>query len=286
MSIKGDSGRTGTVSVIPVKKGNFKKAAWDFTWHWYTSSDVDELVAWFDDDPTIKDFIFQEEIGPKSGIPHLQGGFLFKNARSYNAVLKYTGDLFTNFKNFSFRKCKKNWYAIKNYCSKGRTRKPGGRLWKKAFRVVLDPLADLEYRPWQKQLAIDLDGPIDKDKIIWYVDTDGGWGKTTFAKHWCLKYPGKVLYMSGKSADCKYGIASWLEKNPEADLETVFFDYTRSIEMYVSYQAIEEIKNAIFFNSKYESGMVMYNKPHVVVFANFAPDKMKMSTYKWDVRTM
>ena len=36
-------------------------------------------------------------------------------------------------------------------------------------------------------------------------------------------------------------------------------DFTRDVEEYVSYQAIEAIKNGIFYNTKYESKMITYN---------------------------
>lgn len=277
------SGTVGTVTVIPENKVPVKKSAWDFTWNNWTDTDVAQLVLWFENSQYIKNWIFQKEICPTTGTPHLQGGMLFKNARHFNAILKEVNEEFGIPNHFSFRKVTKNWFAIYNYCKKGRTRVKGSKLYCKQFRTVNDPLKDLEYRPWQKSLAEEICEDPKGRKIIWYVDYIGARGKTTFAKHMCLKYPGEVLYLSGKSADCKYGICSFLEKG-EADIKCIFFDLTRSIEAYVSYQSIEEAKNGIFFNTKYESKMVLFNIPHVFVFANFDPEEKKLSADRWDIR--
>ena len=55
-------------------------------------------------------------------------------------------------------------------------------------------------------------------------------------------------------------------------------EFTRSQEQFVSYQAIEEVKNGILFNNKYEAKMVVFNNPHVVVFSNFEPDYKALSS--------
>jgi hypothetical protein len=61
----------------------------------------------------------------------------------------------------------------------------------------------------------------------------------------------------------------------------LLLDIPRSLEEYVSYQGIEEIKNGMFFNTHYEAKMVCYDSPHVVVFANFEPDLSKLSRDRW-----
>ena len=63
-------------------------------------------------------------------------------------------------------------------------------------------------------------------------------------------------------------------------------DFTRDVEEYVSYQAIEAIKNGIFYNTKYESKMITYNSPHVIIFANFFPDITKLSSDRWVIREL
>ncbi len=55
------------------------------------------------------------------------------------------------------------------------------------------------------------------------------------------------------------------------------------MEDYVSYQALEEIKDGIFFSGKYEGGMKIFNSPHVICFANFSPAEHKLSGDRWVV---
>jgi hypothetical protein len=47
---------------------------------------------------------------------------------------------------------------------------------------------------------------------------------------------------------------------------------------------MENVKDGLFFSTKYESGMVRYNPPHVIVFANVPPDVTKMSADRWVIK--
>ena len=46
---------------------------------------------------------------------------------------------------------------------------------------------------------------------------------------------------------------------------------------------MEAIKNGCFFSGKYESGMVRFNSPHILVFANEPPERTKLSQDRWCV---
>lgn len=89
-----------------------------------------------------------------------------------------------------------------------------------------------------------------------------------------------AIMISGKGADIKYGITKHLEEKP---LDVALFHYVRSQEIFISYEAIESVKDGIFFSAKYESGMCLFNSPHVLVFANFMPDITKLSKDRWQV---
>lgn len=67
-------------------------------------------------------------------------------------------------------------------------------------------------------------------------------------------------------------------------LELVVIDIPRCNENKVSYQAIEDLKNGMLFSTKYESAMCVFDAPHVLVFANFPPERAKLSADRWDVR--
>lgn len=111
-------------------------------------------------------------------------------------------------------------------------------------------------------------------KIMWFWEPTGGIGKTIFAYHLCKHYD--AIYLSGKSNDIKSAIAS-CKKKPKICI----FDFSRTIENYISYEALESIKNGIFFSGKYESSMVMMRPPIVICFANYPPEKEKLSLDRW-----
>jgi len=61
------------------------------------------------------------------------------------------------------------------------------------------------------------------------------------------------------------------------------YDIERSLEDHISYGAIEKIKNGYFMCSKYESKPIIRPCSHVICFANFEPNNMKLSVDRWHV---
>lgn len=152
------------------------------------------------------------------------------------------------------------------------------------FRAeLIDPLKDLELKPWQQKLKNIIEKKPGDRTINWIYGTKGSEGKTSFAKSTCINNPKNCLYLGGKSTDVKYAVCSFINDRKNHDLRTVFFDYTRSQENFISYEALESVKNGIFFNSKYESGMCIFNTPHIIVFANFPPETDKLSKDRWNI---
>lgn len=136
------------------------------------------------------------------------------------------------------------------------------------------PICDITLWKWQAELEKELKGNPDSRKIIWYYDEYGNTGKSTMAR-WLVANTDTIV-TEGKKADVLYGYQGE---------RIVIFDLSRSTEEYTPYDTIEKLKNGVYFNTKYESGMRVYDQPHVVVFANFEPDRTKMSADRWDVRT-
>jgi hypothetical protein len=54
----------------------------------------------------------------------------------------------------------------------------------------------------------------------------------------------------------------------------VICDVPRAAGNFVNYGALEQVKNGLFFSSKYESEMAVFNPPHVICFANSKPKEM------------
>lgn len=247
---------------------NTRARAWFFTWNNHTEKDFESMETWLKAET--EKYQIQEETG-ENGTPHIQGCFLFKNARYFSAIKK-------KWDKIHIEKCK-NFKDAANYCSKEETRT--GKSTGNVIRKIRDPLAGKTLRPIQEQIINICDKEPDDRTIHWVFDRQGGAGKTTLAKHLCLKYPNEVIYLTGKSADMKYGITSFFEDNTV--LRVVLIDLTRSVENFVSYEGLESIKNGIFYNTKYESKMVIFDNPHVIVLANFMPETDKLSLDRWDI---
>ena len=102
-------------------------------------------------------------------------------------------------------------------------------------------------------------------------------GKTWFTKYMVFHYPKQVIkFTNAKSNDTKY---AW------GGQKIVFFDYSRSQEGHINYEVLEDLKDGIYLNAKYESQMEWWKSPHIVCFSNFAPDKSKLSWDRWDVHS-
>lgn len=134
----------------------------------------------------------------------------------------------------------------------------------------------LEYTYWQKSILDIIKSEPDPRKIYVYVDTLGGKGKSTFAKH--LVMTKNALSLAGKSSDVKYALTEAIK---DRDIDIVIWDLPRSVGNLVNYQSIEEVKNGMFFSGKYESTMTLFNTPHLFIFTNEIPDLDKLSKDRW-----
>ncbi len=215
------------------------------------------------------DYACQLEKAGTTGKEHVQFAIKFKEAK-YLATMKKLFD-------GAHLEPAKNWIAAKQYCMKEDTRIEAGPICSPPRFKCKDPLCGKELRPMQEEIINICKSPREDRLIHWFYDPVGNAGKTTLAKHLIL-HNDKIIYLVGKSADMKYGVMEWLEKN---ELEVVLIDLTRSVEAFVSYQGIEEIKNGIFYNTKYECRMVLYDNPHVIILANFLPEMEKLSADRW-----
>lgn len=256
-----------------------KFKTWFFTWNNPTKDDEELSRAL---SLANSKFMFQLEVG-KTGTRHYQGVVKFVSPRPFETVK-------TLISAHAHIEKTKNFKAAVAYCSKEDTREDGpwsnmseeeiAKCKPKEVVKVKDPLEGKELFAWQKDLMKILKKEPDERAVYWLWEPVGNTGKTTFAKSYCIKNKDAIV-VTGKASDVKCGIAQ-CETKPRV----VFWNLVRSQEEYVSFQGIEEVKDGFFFSPKYESGMVMMNAPHVVVFANFAPNTEKLSADRWHIRNI
>lgn len=137
--------------------------------------------------------------------------------------------------------------------------------------------ATTRWYTWQYLLIRSLTHHVpDPRRVTWFMDKDGNTGKT-FLSRYLVTHHDAVRFENGKSTDIKHAYGG---------NKIVIFDFSRSQQEHINYEVIESIKNGIVFSPKYESDMKVFDPPHLVCFANFAPDYSKMSDDRWDVREL
>ena len=237
---------------------------WTFTWFDYPENFKEVL----NNLKGVEKIIAGEEL-TEEGKPHLQGWLAFPS-RKRPSCLGLP-------KQVHWDRAKGSYEDNYNYCTKD------GKCF---FRGIDKPYTlEIILRPWQQALYnVLLDVP-DERTIYWVYDTIGGVGKTYFQKYAFLHLTDAVV-LSGKGSDMKNGVLQYQEKNKRLP-KVVLVDIPRSTDpQYVSYTGLEEVKNMFFFSGKYEGGMVCGASPHLMIFANVAPDPSKFSSDRWRVYTI
>lgn len=242
---------------------------WCFTYFYKETDNLETLETILN--KIAKKWIFGFEECPSTGKKHLQGYLEFK-FKSRPLETKLLQDYKMHWE-------KRRGTADKNieYCSKD------GNF--KTNIVFPEPLECIEHEQlydWQKKIVSICDSKPDPRKIYWYCDEIGNNGKSELCRYLCIK-KGAIL-LSGKCADMKYGIVKYIEKNRGIAPKIILIDLPRTFDKdYLSYSGIEEIKNGMFFNTKFESNMVIFNRPHIFIFSNTNPSNDKLSLDRWEI---
>lgn len=227
-----------------------------------------------------KKLVFQLERGEENGTPHYQGYIYFGNARYLGAVCNALGGKL-------HLEVPRNDFAVQQYVQKEKTAEDGP--WGYGIPGVQSCTEELKVirnlYPWQQEVVDMVNRPANDRQIHWYWDSKGCKGKTALCKFLCHEYKDDCIFLQGKEADAKCGVFKWmLEKGKYPGI--VIFGFPRGKEHFVSYAAMEAIKDGIFFNTKYEVGMCLGNAPHLIVVANFPPDYNQLSDDRWVVHRL
>jgi len=210
--------------------------------------------------------LIAKEVGAE-GTPHLQGYLEFIKKDRPMSVFKDN-------KRIHWDKAKGNRQSNIVYISKQNL----------VFSIGLPkPIKIItELRPFQRDIETLILTEPDDRTIHWYYDAVGNIGKSAFIKYCVVKH--SVCYIAGG----KYSDIMNIIFNTDMDrINCVMLDIPRANEGNVSYASLESIKNGLISNTKYETGTKVFNSPHVVVFANFAPKHMyKLSADRWHVTNL
>lgn len=240
---------------------------WFFTYNNYLEDDILKLRIIFN--KLCKKYSFQKEVG-ENGTPHLQGCISLKKKLRLEQMKDINEKIHWE--------PTKNSKAAEAYCIKEKTSL--GERWThekidmfKRTKSKFD-----EIKPREEIIKIITKEP-DNRTINWIWSEKGAVGKTSTAAYIENHYNG-VCIANGKGADIKNQAITHLEEN---DLDLLIINIPRVNENYVSYPAIEEIKDGLIYSGKYEGGFANIEHPHVIILANFEPDISKLSEDRWNI---
>lgn len=282
-------------------------------WCYTLNNPTDDELKRFSCLPSFATYhVFGHEVG-EAGTPHLQGLILLDKKKRLSFLRKWC-------ERGHYEVCR-NLPASVQYCKKGGDFKEFGKLSVAGRRTDLEgfkesvrsgtydlatiremhsevyakyPRFCIEYirdhkpvtpvvchplRDWQADLFGKLRLSPDPREIIFVVDEAGNGGKSWFTDYCCEHLTAAAIILPGKKADMVYALAT-LGFEPKI----VFVDAPRSKQgEYIQYDFLEELKNGRIFCSKYESHLLRFSVPHVVVMMNESPDMNKLSVDRYNV---
>jgi len=213
-----------------------------------------------------KKYIIGFEVG-EEGTPHLQCYVSLKKKERFSSLNKKLGN------RCSMRPCR-NEEALIEYCKKDGNYESFG--FPKPIKIIS------ELYPWQKELEeIYLTEP-DERKIYWFWESTGNIGKSAFVKYMYVKH--KILFTNGgKNSDLIN-----LVFNADMDnTKCIIWDLPRATKGKISCATLEAVKNGMVCNTKYETGVKVFNPPHIFVFSNYPPeDTEDLSSDRWVVKEL
>lgn len=236
-----------------------------FTLNNYTDKEFDEIKKTAD--TAMINYVIGKEVG-ESGTPHLQGYINMPKKKSLSAVIK----LFKN-KRIHFEQCRGSEKQNIDYCIEDGD-------WCSNFYEEPEQLKLItNFKPWQEQILSIIKNSANERTVNWFWETEGGVGKSSFCKYLCAKH--NAIYIDeGKKSDLINIIYNVKEINSKS---IIVIDVPRDNGNNVSYKAIEQIKNGMICNTKYETGMKLFNSPHIIIFSNYYPDTSKLSKDRWNI---
>ena len=144
-------------------------------------------------------------------------------------------------------------------------------------------VGEFELRPWQKDLMKLMNEPT-KRQVIWIKGRAGNEGKS-WMQEYIQSYYGtkRVVRLAAKNKTSN--IAQVLRKRQLATTDIFMFNDARSKNQEtVNYEMLENIKDGQAEASKYNSEIIKFRTPNiVVVFSNENPERKELSSDRWNV---
>lgn len=261
--------------IVPAEDGNTKSSSAQATKqesskkHWFITlkakdSSNSSIRSWVTQH--CENAVWQREKGNETGYEHIQLTMTMKKKCRFTWIKNH-------FCSDAHIELVRNIDKSYDYCQKDDTRIGEPQYYPEQINKVEDPLEGHEYYPWQASIIDIIKQKPDHRSIYWFWEEIGNVGKSSFCKHLVLKYDAQ--YVLGKKADIYHAISD--------NIKILLIDIPRTCKEFTPYEVIESVKNGMIFSGKYESRTKVFNSPHIIVFANFSPEKNKVSLDRWKI---
>lgn len=247
---------------------------WCMTINNYSDDELTQIHSMFEEKAL--HYIIGKEIGEEEKTKHLQIFIQYKSARRFSSMKKTFPrahiEIAKGSLKHNFEYCSKDGDFLSNID----LRSPQDKIKEK---VLNDEYKNVEWHEWQSKVIDILNGKPDKRKIHWFHERIGNAGKSYLCKYLALTR--NVIIAEGKKADIFNQVLTMLNKNETPKI--ILLDIPRTVNDYISYSAIEQLKNGFMYSGKYEGGVCIFPIPHVICFSNQSPHREALSEDRWDI---
>jgi len=143
-------------------------------------------------------------------------------------------------------------------------------------------IVDEPEHPWQLSVIELIQSVPDKRSVWWFYDPIGATGKTQLARYLINENLAHVVKQVGNGNSFATIISNALDSGWNG--RAIVFDIPRSFEARDAlYECLETCADGMVTTTKYSGKTVVFNQPHVIVLANYLPERKKMSADRWRV---
>jgi len=167
----------------------------------------------------------------------------------------------------------KSWLEIMESCDSAFRYANAVKEYIRIYNASQQTPLQLTLRSWQEQVVALVGTTPHPRTVNWYWDDRGNTGKSTLCRYLVRNF--NAFYCTGgKHADISHSYDSQ---------KICLFDFERDQQDKIPYRILTQLKNGMMFSGKYNSHMKIFDSPHVFVFANFQPERAKLSLDRWNV---
>lgn len=221
-----------------------------------------------------KHWIIAYEVG-ENGTPHIQAYFQFKSQKRFSTLKRSLPE-------GHWEKAKGNVQQNYEYCSKDGdfTTNIIPKVSREDLRnMVLKSYENVVWKEWQLAILNLIKEEPDNRTIHWIYEPTGNVGKSYLAKYLAC-HPGTIL-SSGKAENVFNQVNTNIDRGIKPKI--VLCDIPRVVHKFISYQALEKLKDGCLYSGKYEGGICIFPAVHVLCFSNERPDVTTMSADRWRI---